>query len=181
MLLSQRSSEQWRHLKWWGSLSGGARSHEEVGTSSMYRCGSQGPASVRFVVEPNDLKGQPKQSSDSMTQRQLLELVLEWIDFFISSSQLVDLIHFFQFSLLLEEGYNLRNMNYSHLKINKKTKKIKIFQEKEKPNQTNKPLHLSVFSYKEIFCTAHNLSDHSEIWQSGKNLASSEPSFHRSS
>lgn len=62
------------------------------------------------MVELDDLKGQSKQSSDSMIQRyQLLELLLECIDFFMSSRQLMDLINFFQFSLLLEEGYNLSN------------------------------------------------------------------------
>lgn len=62
------------------------------------------------MVELDDLKGQSKQSSDSMIQRyQLLELLLECIDFFMSSRQLMDFINFFQFSLLLEEGYNLSN------------------------------------------------------------------------
>lgn len=44
--------------------------HEDVGTSNTGR--SQGPGSVGFGVELDDLKGQPKQSSDSMIQRHQL-------------------------------------------------------------------------------------------------------------
>lgn len=60
------------------------------------------------MVELHDLKGHAKLSSDSVNHRlQLLELLLERIDFFISSSQLIELTNFFQFSLLLERRYHL--------------------------------------------------------------------------
>lgn len=104
------SEKQWamrEHLEWWGSLSSGAHLREDVGASNTCTCGSQGPGSVRLVVELNDLKGQPKQSSDSMIKRhQLLDLLLECIDFLISLSQLIDLINFFQFFPFAGRQYN---------------------------------------------------------------------------
>lgn len=83
------------------------------------------------MVELDDLKDQPKQSSDSVIQRyQLPELLLECIDLFISSRQLMDLINFFQVSLSVEEGYNLSNQKceWSQLKKNNN----KLFREKKK-------------------------------------------------
>lgn len=122
------------HLKWGGRLSDGAHLHEDVGTSNTWRCGSQGPGSVRFVVELDDLKGQPKKSSDSMIQRyQLLELLLECIDLFIWSRQLMDLINFFQFSLLVEEWYNLSYQKREWSQFKKKKKKDFSGKKKNKP------------------------------------------------
>lgn len=114
-----------------------------------------GTCSVRLVVELNDLKGQPKQSSDSMIQRhQLLDLLLECIDFFISLSQLIVLINFFQFSHLLEDSTIsvTRNMNDPSLKTNKNPKNQHLTE--KNPNQTTNQqtkLFILAFSVIKIF------------------------------